>query len=455
MTDAMSHESRHPLDVDLADFAGDLVETAQKEPLEEHLSRCLLCRIKLRRLRDAIDEAPREQSATTTAAEGNHRTTTEFSLTTPGVSFQTVSEDPPAPGQLWAAGTGKRLLVLVLRERDGRVFVAPVTFDTAAADDETIVLAPALSPFEISIALYPMLAAEVPMSSLVACFGRAVEASDLDELLAGTLPGTTQGDPISGPTDPRIDFRQILVDDLGALEEVPADPEMAADAPPPRPENLASALAAELHDRRGLLCKLYRLSSWEGVAPAYSKAWIPVATVDELGTVIVVFDTPSGLTNDEDFDTAISVLTRYNASAVAVLSSSINSNAKLYDATTLSYSISVPSGQASSPGPLLSGLAPVDIIAKFLDQNSSWTENTWLPRASTTPSNVVGILADSATSAIEEVARQGRRARIGPKVAGYASIEHLAHDLENVLRSALSGQPVAQRLSDLAKQEER
>jgi hypothetical protein len=453
MIDAMSHESRHPLDIDLADFAGDLVEAGQKEPLEEHLSRCLLCRIKVRRLRDAIDDTMQERSGTTTA--GNHRATAEFSLTAPGVSFQTVSADLPAPGQLWAAGNGKRLLVLVLREGGGRVFVAPVTFDAAAADDETIVLDAALSPFDISIALYPMLSAEVPISSLVTCYGRAVEDDDLDELLAGTFPGTTQGDPITGPTDPRLEFRQILVDALGALEEVPADPEMAADAPPPRPENLASALAAELHDRRGLLCKLYRLSSWEGVAPAYSKAWVPVASVDELGTVLVVFDTPSGLTNDKDFDTAISVLTRYNATAVVVLSSSLNTNAKLYDATTLSYSISVPSGQASSPGPLLSGLAAVDIITKFLDQNSSLTEDTWSPRASTTPSNVAGILAHSATSAIDEVVRQGRRARIGPKVAAYASIEHLARELENVLRSALSGQPVAQRLSDLAKQEER
>ena len=299
-----------------------------------------------------------------------------------------------------------------------------------------------------------MLAAELPPSSLAACFGRMTEASDVGQMLTGTFPGTTRGDPVDDPTDPRLEFRQMIADQLGALEEISPDPDIAADAPPLGPERLASVLAVELRDRRGQPCRVYRLSSWEGLVLAYSKAWTPVATVDEYGTVLVVFDTPSGVITGDDFNAAMSVLTRYNANAVVVLTSRLSVNAEIFDAVSLSYGISVPSGQSSPPGPLLSGLAPGDAIVKFLDQNSSPSEPTWWARASTTPSDVSGTLSRSAASAIEEAMLQGRRARIARKAAGYISVEHLAGDLADVLRGALTGEPVTQHLSDLASRSE-
>ena len=70
MVDAMSHGYRHPLDVDLADFAGDLVDTMQRETLEDHLSGCLLCRIScavcvMHSARSGRnDQLPRSQPAT-------------------------------------------------------------------------------------------------------------------------------------------------------------------------------------------------------------------------------------------------------------------------------------------------------------------------------------------------------------------------------------------------------
>jgi hypothetical protein len=454
MANAMSHGYRHPLDIDLADLAGDLVDTAQKEALEDHLSGCLLCRIKMRRLRDALGGQQSASSTNQAETDNNRRANAELAAALPRISLPAISEQRPAPGQLWAAGAGKRLVVLVLREVEGRVLVAPATFDTLAADDETIVADVSLSPFGMSISLYPMLAVELPKSSLTACFGRLTEASEMSQLLAGTLPGTTHGDPIDGPSDPRLEFRQMLADELGALEEIAPDPDIAADAPPPGPERLASALAAQLRDLRGQPCKLYRLSSWADLAVARSRGWIPVATVDELGTVLIVLDTPSGLLTTDDFNAAIAVISRFNATAIVVLASPISPNAAIFNAGSLSYGIGVPSGQTSPPGPLLSGLAPADAIAKFLDQNSSLAESTWSSRASTTPSDVSDTLSRSAASAIEEVTDQGRRARIGPKVAAYTSIEGLDRDLADILRAALTGEPVAQHLSDLANRGE-
>ena len=449
MADAMRHVVRHPLDVDLADFAGDLVDEAQRQALEDHLSGCLLCRIKVRRLRGALEEPPEAPCPARSGADASTGINAWLGVAAPRVSVAEVSVDRLWPGQVWAAGNEERLLVLVLREGNGHVFVAPVTFDVLAADDEAILVEPSQSPFEIPMAVYPMLAADLPRASLAACFGQLVEPGDVDQLLAGALPGTTRGEPMDGPTDPRLEFRQMLADRLGALEEIAPDPDLAADAPPAGPARLASALAAELRGRRGQPCKLYRLSSWEWLV-ADSKGWTPVATVDELGTVLVVFDTRSGLASGDDFNAAISVLTRYNAMAVVVLATSLSPYAELFDAASLSYGISVPSGESRPPTPLLSGLAPADAIAKFLDQSSSWSEGSWPDRASTAPSDVIGALSRSAAAAIEEVVQVGRRAKIAAKAAGYASVGPLAQDLEDVLRGALAGDHVAQRLSDLA-----
>jgi hypothetical protein len=455
MVDAMSHAGRHPLDIDLADFCGDLVDEARREALEDHLGGCLLCRIKVRRLRDALGEPPDARYPAPSGADVSAGIRAGLSVTAPRVSVADVSTGRLAPGQLWAAGSEERLLVLVVREGNGRVLVVPVTFDVPGADDETVVVEAALSPFEVAIAVYPALPAELPRFALVACFGQLVEPGDVDQLLAGALPRTARGEPIDGPTDPRLEFRQMLADQLGALEGTGPGPGIAADAPPAGPERLAAVLAEELAGRRGQRCRLYRLSSWEGLVLAYSKGWTPVAAVDELGTVLVVFDTLSGLASGDDFNAAVSVLTRYNATAVVVLATSLGPDAELFDAASLSYGIGVPSGEGRPPAPLLSGLAAADAIAKFLDQSSAWSQGSWPGRASTAPSDVIATLSRSAASAIEEVVSQGRRAKIAPKAAGYASVELLARDLEDVLRGALAGDQVAQRLSDLASRSKR
>lgn len=454
MIHAMGHGFRHPLDVDLADLVDDLVDSAHRESLEDHLSVCLLCRIKVRRLREALGEASKVPHSLQ-GMPGAGTSNAGLSVTVPPASLTDVTIGRLEPGQLWAVGGDQRLLVLVLREQYQRVFVAPVTFDAHAADEETVVLHSAASPFATSIAVYPMLATELPKSSLVACFGQLVDADDLDQLLAGGLPGTTRGEPIGDPTDPRLEFRQMLADHLGMLEETGPDPDTAADAPAPSPERLASRLAAELRHRRGEPCRLYRLSSWDELVTAYSKGWTPLAIVDELGTALVVFDTPSGLASSEDFDAAMGVLTRYSATAVVVLAVSLSPNAEIFDPASLSYGIGVPSGETRPPAPILAGLAPADAIAKFLDQNSSRSEAIWSTRASAPLSDVIATLSHSAATAITDVVNQGRRAKIPSKVAGYSSVEGLVEHLDAVLRAALNGGEVARRISDLANRSDR
>ena len=454
MANAMNHGFNHPLDVDLADLAEDLLAPSQREALEDHLSSCLLCRIKLRRLRDALDDRS-ASSRSGTAVSARLATGSLPGLSVPRTPAADIGADQLAPGQVWAAGVQQRLLVLIVRVVEQRALVAPVTFDVFSADEETIVIDQSLSPFGVSFAVHPSLAGELPKSMLSVCFGGLVEPVDVVELLVGALAGTTRGGPIDGPTDPRLEFRQLLADQLGSLEEIQPDPNTAADAPPLRPDRLTSALAAELRSRRGDACRVRRTDSWEELLLAYSKGWTPVATVDEAGTILIVFDTPAGLVASDDFNAALAVLTRFNATAVVVLALSLSPYAEIFDPASLSYGIGVPSGELSPPSPLLSGLAPVDAIAKFLDQNSAWSEGSWPNRASTSPPNVTAILSRQASTAMEEVVRQGRRAKIAPKIAGYSSAAPLIDDLARALQATLSGEPLAQQLLDLAERTER
>ena len=85
MVDAMSHGYRHPLDVDLADFAGDLVDAVQRESVEDHLSGCLLCRIKLRRLRDALGRPSGTQAAAQPQSDSRQRIATGAGMMIPQI----------------------------------------------------------------------------------------------------------------------------------------------------------------------------------------------------------------------------------------------------------------------------------------------------------------------------------------------------------------------------------
>ena len=116
----MSHGYRHPLDVDLADFAGDLVDAVQRESVEDHLSWCLLCRIKVRRLRDALGRPSETQGAAQPRPNIHQEIAARAGTVIPQILPRAVSPDRPAPGQLWAAENGERVLVLVLHDRDGR-----------------------------------------------------------------------------------------------------------------------------------------------------------------------------------------------------------------------------------------------------------------------------------------------------------------------------------------------
>jgi hypothetical protein len=414
----MSAARPHPLDVDLADLVDGVLAGDRVAALEAHLAACLLCRVKRLRLAAAplpppVPARPLPPGpAVPVPAVGDH----------PGAG-------PPAPGELWLAGTGERLLVLVLRSGGPAALVAPVTLDVEAADDTAVVVEAAASPLATGLAVYPQLAAELPAAALEERVGVVAGGADLPSLLAGTGGGP----PVTDAADPRLDVRQHLADRLEAL---------AADHP------LRSALVGDLRSLRGGTCTVRPLEGWPDVPLAERAGWEPLLVVDEVGIVLVVLDTPHGLAGEDDFTAARSVLTRLNATALVVLASALSDLADVYDSPSLHHGIAVPSGGDAPPRPLISGLAPFDAVMKYLDQATGARAAAPPRRGSVARVDVRDVLREAASAAVDDAVRQAARFRIAPKRRGYESLGGAGGGdlLAGALERAFEGRSVVEPL---------
>lgn len=413
----------HPLDVDLADLVDGVLDAPRAAGVEAHLEACLLCRLKRRRLEGA--PAP--------ASAGGFL---------PGPAFDVPpfeSGREPAVEDLWVAGAEERLLVLVMGVAGDRITAAPVTLDIESADDETVVVEQ--SPFRTPVAVHPALATEIPRAALTARVGALTlpPAQGAARALAGG-----RGTAIAGPSDPRLELRQHLADRLAAFADPP--PAGAAEAPPPRPEQVRSTLIADLRAMRGRACTARALDSWADLVLAEQRGWAPLVTVDEVGVVLVVFDTPHGLEDELDFDAARSVLTRLNASALVVLTGELSELADVFDAAALHAGIDMPSGAHNPPRPLISGLVPFDAIAKFLDQHSGARAMSAPTRGPVARVEVADVLREAAATAAAGAARQGARFKIAPKRRGYESLAGAEDAIAGALALAFEGGSVVEAL---------
>ena len=401
--------SPHPLDVDLADLVDGVLDSARATRVEAHLADCLLCRLKRRRLLGAPP-----------AGGGS-------ALPSPHFELPAVAEGgEPAVGEVWLAGTDDRLLVQVVGVAGDRVAVAPVTFDLAAADDEALVTG--------QVVVFRALATELPRAALTARVGLDVSGEP------------TPGPPVAGADDPRIELRQHLADALAALGDPPAD----MPAGPAGPEHVRSTLIADLRAMRGLGCTVRAMDSWDDVLLAHARGWVPLATVDELGVVLIVFDTPHGLADEADFDAARSVLTRLNASALVVTTTALSDVADLFDASALHAGIDLPAGDHTPPRPLISGLAAFDAITKFLDQHSGARAMSPPTRGPIAGVDVADVLRHAAAAAAADAARQGARFKIVPKRRGYESLAGADDAIATALQRAFTGKSVVEALQELA-----
>ena len=201
---------QHPLDIDLLDHCLAAVDCVLPYGIEAHLPMCLLCRIRLNRIRRS-NPRPADPPAGV-ACE----------VVAPGIAAALAAgsaSQAVAAGQVWLAGEGDRVLVWIRSVCGSAVTVHPVTFDIAAIDDTGLIFDD-FAEIGHPVAIVVSVVGTIQVASLAACLG------DLPDLLgwvagavASDVPsGLATGAPISGPTDERIEFRQILADEIASLD---------------------------------------------------------------------------------------------------------------------------------------------------------------------------------------------------------------------------------------------
>ena len=285
----MEQRDRHPLDIDLFALALEDLDASHAAEVNEHLETCLLCRVRIARIRRS----------------DVRRADSPIGIDLPTVSPQVLAvlENAARPemvevGQIWLAGESNRLLLWVRAVEPGAVVGHPITLDIDAADDTTLIVND-LPGLGHSGAVFTSIVGTVPMSQLVSYIGELDIGAEVQALRDAAAVGAggsvlPTGSPITGPTDERLEFRQLLADDLADLDPLPDEDDDdhfngVADSAETAAREMVVALRSDFIGRRGPGCELRSLLEDRTLGSvARPTGCIPVVTISELNTSILV-----------------------------------------------------------------------------------------------------------------------------------------------------------------------
>lgn len=285
----MEPREGHPLDIDLFGLVVGDLDAALAAVVTEHLATCLLCRVRIARIRrsDAVPAAP--------------PVGIDFPTVSPRVLAALESSARPeliATGQIWLAGESHRLLLWLRAVESGAVIAHPITLDVDTADDTALIIdeLPALGH---AGAVVTSIVGTVPESQLVSYIGDLDISADVQRLRDAATLGTSvldlrTGSPITGPTDERLEFRQLLADDLAALDLIEDEDDEHyhdghSDTPEAAAREMVEALRSDLLSRRGPNCELRTvLDDLLLGSFARTKGCVPVVVVSELTASILL-----------------------------------------------------------------------------------------------------------------------------------------------------------------------
>ena len=203
----------HPSESDLLRYALEEFDRPAGADVEAHLAGCLYCRVRINRIRrrDPRLEPPRHAPSPPPILEE---------------ILGSLAADPPAEvrvGQVWLGQyEHKQAMVWIRSARLGTITAHPITPDIDYVDDLSLIV-------ELPNAGYPAavvssLGSTVPRKNLVAHLGNLDIESDLRQLDEAARNGTRTdlrtARPITDPADERIEFRQMLNDDLASIDPI-------------------------------------------------------------------------------------------------------------------------------------------------------------------------------------------------------------------------------------------
>lgn len=413
----------HPLDTDLLDLVEGALDAAAAQVVEEHLTTCVLCRIKRQRLLAAPPIAFSDLRDIEVPLFG---------------AIETV--DAPAEevqaGDLWLTGGGESTMVLIRKVLDGDLglVTVPVIFDVEVADSGTLVLDASASPLGVPIAIYDGMLSSLPTRMLQS---RVVPLRPVDLLhLDDGDPGVTRGPALEGLADPRHEVRQYIADRLTQLAPVDDDAEGTGN-PGRRIDPPAASAGTDHSTVRQDLDDLQAEGLTVEPCPPLSECppeWIALGEIRRRYQTVAVIGTPAGLISDSDFVAARSLVLRWHLSALVVCPRE-GTTVDLYSPENLYDGFALPSG-AASRRPFVDTHGLRDSVLKFLGTRDPWN----VPSASDTRRiervNVSELLRQLAGEAASELGTENVR---GEKRQGWRAAATRADRLAEVLPEVLEG----------------
>ena len=432
-SDQVMFPQQHPLDEEIADFAAGTLAPESAEAVSVHLAGCLLCRIKRQRF----------------AAQPAFTLTALAEVEMPrfeAIELRIEAGSSAEPGDLWVTDGPDGIVVLVRSVEEGDAIVVPVVVDIEVADEECQVITAQMSPLGVAIAVYSRLAVNVPVSALA----RRVEPRrEIDLLNLADGDGISRGAQITEQGDPRLEIRQWLVDRLTSLASHHSEV-----VPPSKAQVGATEQYRQLEEALSNLRMSACVEPFTNlrIADAGERRWAGIARVDELGVVVIAIDAPGRLTGQLEFRAAHTLLTRCNASALAVATTECSDLCELYEASGLFGATHVPDGRMEHRT-ALSDMPLPETIAKYLDNKLK------VPFGAGTSTRgqhvkVEDILVKQVSIAIDSTVAAGARARREAKKDGYSSVNQSHEKLVEVLRGALANGLDPDEVANIAREVE-
>lgn len=216
MTDASDQvRNRHIPEARLYAYAhGELIGEASV--VEDHLASCLVCRVRLNRLRGA--KLPPIDEATT-------RALVEAEVAVPELlqrSLSMWSADSPQVGDLWRVGTSSQaFLVWIRRVLDESALVIPVALEDELADEYSLIVPKDESLLGVDVILLTTVEGQIDRRSFIQRIGELDVADKVSRLREARREGrAADGDCLVGSSidtveDQRIEYQQLVADLLG------------------------------------------------------------------------------------------------------------------------------------------------------------------------------------------------------------------------------------------------
>lgn len=443
-----------------------LAATGRTPRVEAHLASCLRCRAQALRL-----AAESRQRVTKAAVASLLPDSPVLPRAIFDAAIDTAPQDRPAPaeGELWrarnrddVASGAMAVLVWVRRVFDTTAVVLPVVLDVEMADDETLLLEADDSPLGVRVAVLTGVDSEVLAANLTTRIGPLPIADGVAAVRQAAhgkavLPEHVRtGPPIVRDDDQRLEFRQAVGETVAALGPI------AADEPDSRQDD---------HDPLALLEALRDLAYYEPglrVEPAGAGRPLfvdarhsarPLAAVHHLSTCVIVAvlsgDEPTAAMSGPDVAGAcLSLLAAHpEADSVAVCAAEPDWPAVLLGPADTGPAIGVPSGapvRGGAPAP------PLDLVTA-LRKHFDGARDRWDDAAPVRFDDTAAALgharaigAERSRGAIEEIRKEGARAVIPSKRAGYSAVGDTAVDAVKALIDAvLAGEDPAEAVDGL------